>query len=452
MAVRTSAVTTKTVKSGRRASWLFATKAWRLGFVALLGVGLWLGLRWITGTLPPLHPSLSAFMADGGGGAVDVRGVYATAEYFRLTERDPATLGLNPEREQIFFVIAETHEHDFDLPSPDTWWGGISLSINGQGDYHPMKQKAVLTSEHHQTVAVAFQPRGEDGELLSPPDEGVLALAVPNLGDGARFMQWHLPLSTGSSQRQGSSPLLVSLWAFFPLIGGLLVAFSPCFIHMGTYYAPLFGALQEKKLAGVMKVRAAGAAGLFALGFTIPYSLAGIAVGYAGQFTKNAPLLAALSQPVTFVAGAAVIYFGLQAAGIFQLPFLLRLRLPTVRPGLSGFGYLSSVLLGLNLAVGCLGCVGGSLFAGMLLYSGAVGSPLEGGLTLFLFGLAANAPFFLAAMTLGHLQLRWFVPLRVTRYIPLASGVILITLGLLILSGTESIVEDALLQAVGITG
>lgn len=451
MAVQTVQIITKIQSSHFQALSSFARKLWHLGLLILLGVGLWLGLRGMTSVTPPLQPSLTAFMADGGGGVTDVRGVYATAEYFRLSGRDPATFGLNPEQELIFFVIVETHEHDFDLPSPDTWWEGVSLSIDGQGDYRPVKQKTVLASDHHETVAFAFQPKGENGDLLFP-DRGALSLSVPDLGDGARSLNWYLPLNQGTPPRQGSGAFPRLLEAFLPLLAGLLVAFSPCFVHMGAYYVPLFGAIQEQELVDkAMKVKRALAAGLFAFGFTIPYAVAGTAVGYAGQFVRDSSLLRAISQPLSFVAGAMVIYFGLQVAGIFRLPFLVRLKLPTLRPGPSS-GYLSSALLGMNLAVGCLGCVGGSLFVGMLLYSGAVGSPLAGGLTLFLFGLAANVPFFLAAVTLGRIRPRRFLPLRVTRYIPLVSGVILISLGLIILSGTESALEDGIRQVLRITG
>ncbi|MBI4295987.1 MAG: sulfite exporter TauE/SafE family protein [Chloroflexi bacterium] len=449
MAVQTGEVTAKIAVSHPRGLAPVAQKAWRLGVVVLLGVGLWLGLRWTASARQPLPSYLNAFMADGGGGAMDVRGVYATPEYFRLSRRDPAALGLNPEQEQIFFVMVELHEHDLGLPTSDTWWEEVSLSIDGQGNYRPVKRKVVLSSDFHETVAVAFQPRGDNDELLIPRGEGIMRLDVPNLGDGARSMNWYLPLDATPRQPQGAVPV-PSLWALLPLLGGLLVAFSPCLVHMGAYYVPLFGALNEKEVAGrPVRIKTAWAAGLFAMGFTIPYSVAGAAIGYAGQFAKNSSLLATITQPMTYVAGAMVIYFGLQVSGVFQISFLTRLKLPTLKP--SGSGYLSSGLLGMNLAVGCLGCVGGSLFAGMLLYSGAVASPLQGGLTLFLFGLAANVPFFLAVITLGRLQLRQFVPLRVTRYVPLISGAILVTLGLLMLSGTEGIIEDALQRAMGIT-
>ncbi|MBI4329676.1 MAG: sulfite exporter TauE/SafE family protein [Chloroflexi bacterium] len=447
MAVQTGELATRIVIHPRAMA-SFAKKAWRLAVVVLLGVGLWLGLRWMSGAGRPLSP-LSTFMADGGGGAMDVRGVYATPEYFRLSRRDPAAMGLDPEQAQIFFVMVELHEHDLGLPTSDTWWEEASLSIDGQGDNRPVKRKVVLISDFHETVALAFQARGDNGELLFPRDEGVLRLDVPNLGDGARSMRWFLPLETGPRQRPSSVPVPLSVLSLLPLLGGLLVAFSPCLVHMGAYYAPLFGAMKEEEVTGrPVRIKTVWAAGLFAMGFTIPYSVAGAAMGYAGQFAKNSSLLGAITQPMSFVAGVMVIYFGLQVSGVFQIPFLTHLKLPMLKP--SGSGYLSSGLLGMNLAVGCLGCVGGSLFAGMLLYGGAVGSPLAGGLTLFLFGFAANVPFFLAVMTLGSLQLRQFVPLRITRYVPLVSGVILIALGLLMLSGTEGIVEDALQRVLGI--
>ncbi|MBI2304365.1 MAG: sulfite exporter TauE/SafE family protein [Chloroflexi bacterium] len=305
-----------------------------------------------------------------------------------------------------------------------------------------------MSSEHHQTVALAFPRNGDLGKRLGAGDKSVLGLLVPDLANGgARGMEWHLPLSKAAappSPTGGSLPL--SLGALLPLLAGLLVAFSPCAVHMTTYYLPLLGGASRPGTKGKLAL----VSGLFTLGFAIPYTVAGVVVGYAGQFTKTSPFLGGISQPLTIVAGAIVLYFGLQLIGMFRLPFLLRLNLPTLRPRWSRTGHFASGFLGLNLAVGCLGCVGGSLFAALLLYSGAAGSPLEGGIILFLFALAANVPFFLAALTLGRLQLRNRLPLSVTRFFPLVSGAMLISLGLLILSGTESLVEDTLFQALGI--
>lgn len=450
MALRTNPVSLGEVTVARGPLPLWTNRAWRAALVILLGFALWLGLRWGASASRPLEPSLGSFMADGGGGAIDVQGIYAPENYFRLTKRDPAALGMDPSRELIFFVLIDTHERDEELPSPTTWWDAVSLKIDGEGDYRPWKQKLVMSSEHHQTVALAFPRNGDLEKGFGAGDKSVLGLLVPDLANGgARAMEWHLPLSKATaplSPTGGSLPL--SLGALLPLLAGLLVAFSPCAVHMTTYYLPLLGGASSPGTKG----RLALVSGLFTLGFAIPYTVAGVVVGYAGQFTKTSPFLGGISQPLTIVAGAVVLYLGLQLIGILRLPFFLRLNLPTLRPGWSRTGHFASGFLGLNLAVGCLGCVGGSLFAALLLYSGAVGSPVEGGAILFLFAVAANVPPFLAAITMGRFQLSGRLPLSITRYAPVASGAMLIALALLILSGTESLMEDALIQALGIQG
>lgn len=430
-----------------------AKRVGRAGLVIAAGIGLWLAFRWVGG-VPPVavaEPALNQFLADGGGGAIEVWGVYANEEYFRLTRRDPAKLGVNPARELIFFLLIDAHKQE--LPSATTWWDAVSLRINGEGDYPPQKQRLVMDSEHHQTVVLAFQRRDERGRPLIE-DKGVLGLVVPDVGDGGtRRMEWRLPLVSGVLPPPHRGFLPLSLTALLPVLAGLLVAFSPCLVHMTTYYIPIFSGVAEPGTARVKGAsRMASAAGLFALGFAIPYAAAGVALGYAGQFVKGNSVLVTWSQPLALVAGTVVLFFGLQLAGVFHLPFMIRLNLPLLRSGRKRAGYLASGLLGMNLALGCLTCVGGSLFASLLLYTGVVGSPLQGGLILLLFALAANAPFFLAALTLGHLQLRSPIPLRIARYLPMVSGAFLVALGLLIISGTESLLEDALIQALGIRG
>lgn len=453
MAVRTETVPPEKVKAPRSSWRSLVRRAGRAGLVIAAGLGLWLAFRWVGG-VPPVavaEPALNQFLADGGGGAIEVWGVYANEEYFRLTRRDPAKLGVNPARELTFLLLIDAHEHDQNLPSPEGWRDGVFLRVDGERDYSPLKKKLVLSSEHHQTVAFAFPNKGSDGRPLLG-SKSVLELVVPDVGDGGtRRMEWRLPLASGVLPPPHRGFLPLSLTALLPALAGLLVAFSPCLVHMTTYYIPLFSGVTEPGTARAKTARRmARATGLFALGFAIPYAAAGIAVGYAGQFVKGNSVLVTWSQPLALVAGTVVLFFGLQLAGVFRLPFMLRLNLPLLRSGRKRAGNLAPGLLGMNLALGCLTCVGGTLFASLILYSGVMGSPWQGGLILLLFALAANAPFFLAALTLGHLRLRSPIPLRIARYLPMVSGAFLIALGLLILSGSESLMEDALIQALGI--
>lgn len=454
MVLRTTKVSPEKIKLMAIKPYLnsMAQKAWRLGLILALGIGFWLGLRWTASAFPAVptpQPALNRFLADGGGGAIEVWGIYAPEEYFRQTKRDPGKLGLDPARQLIFFLLIDTHEHDEELSDPETWWDNASLRVNGNGGFIPSQKKLVINSDHHQTVALAFQQKG--GEAIPTlRSRDVLELVVPDLG-GTRTMEWRLPLGDSIPPRFGTGLGVLSLAALLPVLAGLLVAFSPCLVHMTTYYIPLFAATSEPGATRrKTNRRAALVAGLFALGFSIPYTAAGVAVGYAGQFFKEHPALASVTQPMALVAGAIVVFFGLQVAGVFRLPFMVRLNLQALLPEGKRTSYLSSGLLGLNLAVGCLGCVGGSLFASLLLYSGVAASPVESGLILFLFALAANAPFFVAALSLGRFQLRNFLPLSATRYVPLVSGALLIALGLLMLSRTESLLEDTLIRALGI--
>lgn len=454
MVLRTAKVSTEKIKLMATKPYLhsMAQKAWRLGLILALGIGFWLGLRWTASafsTVSTPQPSLSRFLADGGGGDIEVQGIYASEEYFRLSRKDPAKLGLNPARQLIFFLLIDTHEHDEELADPETWWEGAFLRVDGQERYFPIEKKLVLSSDHHQTVALAFEQK-EGKRTASPAQGSVFELVVPGLG-GTRTMEWRPPPLQSRPFPVTNSFLPLFLAAVLPALAGLLVAFSPCIVHMTTYYLPLFGGVAEHNAMSIRGgIRVASVAGLFAIGFAVPYTAAGVAMGYAGHFLKENSLLAAFTQPASIVAGAIVLFLGLQVAGVFHLPFMVRLNLPSLLRGQSRLGYLASGLLGLNLAIGCLGCVGGTLFASMLLYSGVAASPLEGGITLFFFALAANVPFFFAALTLGRLKLRSYIPLRVTRYVPLFSGALLIALGLLIVSGTESLMEDALIQALRI--
>ena len=105
---------------------------------------------------------------------------------------------------------------------------------------------------------------------------------------------------------------------------------------------------------------------------------------------------------------------------------------------------MAAAIAGMSISLGCLVCVGGTLLAALLIYAGASGSPFVGGLTLFLFSLGMSIPFLLAALAFDKVLPRFNAARSVLRYSSAVAGTVMLVVGLLILSGNDSIFERLL--------
>ncbi|ACV64251.1 cytochrome c biogenesis protein transmembrane region [Desulfofarcimen acetoxidans DSM 771] len=163
----------------------------------------------------------------------------------------------------------------------------------------------------------------------------------------------------------------------------------------------------------------------FVLGFGLIFIVFGAAAGSLGQYlTYHRPWL-------TKLAGLIIIIFGLHTGNIFTINILFR-QFKCQAPKLSG--RLGAFLLGVCFALGWTPCVGPVLASILLLASGS--DPARGMLLLTAYTLGLGFPFILAAMCIGSVhkwlqKTQWLLP-----YINAVSGALLITMGILLLTGT----------------
>lgn len=409
-------------------------------------------------------------------GNLEVKGILATPEYFRASGRGDEIFGLAPEENlatitrspgafDVFDQSADALDvdpdvmlpvllvvdiHEGELPEPDAWISAVSMTANGVALPPAQTYSTAFRSEHHQTLALQFPREDASGEPVSIEDAGKLSLTVPNIesGNGKLTVDWALPLDYpaqgGGGVLSGSAATLGSVLA---IMAGFLVIFSPCVVHMTAYFLPVItglGMQEIKARKGDVRFRAhvAFSGVAFVAGFVILYTAFGVAAGFAGQFFSNTSKLEPYLLPVRVITGAVVIYLALQTLGVFRLPFILSLRLPG-RPHKENprQGYIAAMIAGMSISLGCLVCVGGTLLASLLVYAGASASPLVGGLTLFLFSVGMSMPFLLAAFAYDKVLPRFRAAWGLVRYSTPVAGAAMLVLGLLILSGSDSIFE-----------
>lgn len=209
-------------------------------------------------------------------------------------------------------------------------------------------------------------------------------------------------------------------------IAGLLSFLSPCVLAIAPAYLGYIAgveALQENRGKMVFHTL------LFVFGFTGVFVLMGVGASMVGGFL--------FQYRVWFnrIAGAIIALFGLQVLGVVKIRALYAERhvhLPF------SFGMFRSLLLGVSFGLGWTPCVG-PVLGSILLYVSALGRMWEGGFLLFVYALGLALPFvFLgagfgrAAEILRRIQKRG-------RVMELISGILLISLGVILLLGRMSI-------------
>lgn len=221
----------------------------------------------------------------------------------------------------------------------------------------------------------------------------------------------------------------------FPLVflAGLLSFISPCVLPLAPIY---LGYLSGNSLSGDVpsnRRQVFGHALFFVAGFTLVFVilfglpttiLAGALQQYSGWITK--------------IGGTVLILFGLHTMGIVTIPLLTVTRRVEVGRGI-GPGYLRSILFGVTFAAGWTPCIGPLLGTVMTLAfteaSRAMGF-------LFIYALGLAVPFLVTAALLTQV-VGWLKRLnRHMRAVEVASGLLMVGVGGLLISGAFSILNS----------
>ncbi|HPF62010.1 MAG: cytochrome c biogenesis CcdA family protein [Gemmatimonadales bacterium] len=206
---------------------------------------------------------------------------------------------------------------------------------------------------------------------------------------------------------------------------GLLSFLSPCVLPLVPSYLGFLTGMTIEEM-GDRRRWALWHALLFVAGFSVIFIALGAgatALGSALRFHK---------ETLARIGGVMLIVFGIYATGIFRIAAVERER--RVHLDRKPVGFLGSFLVGMAFAAGwtpCLGPVlGGILGLGMT--TGEVGRSM-GLLAAYSAGLAV--PFLIAAVAVDRFR-GWFTRFR--RWLPWVqrvSGILLIVVGLLLVSG-----------------
>lgn len=207
---------------------------------------------------------------------------------------------------------------------------------------------------------------------------------------------------------------------------GLISFFAPCVLPViPGYLAFVTGGSQASARRRIALTVA------FVAGFTIAFTLIGLAVGTVGSSAAFRSAETWLQR----VGGALIIVFGLYMTGLLKLGVLDReVRFHGKAP--ARFGAIGGALfLGAAFGVGWSPCVG-PVFASILVLAGVGGGAAQGALLLALYSAGLAVPFLVLGITAdrGAAFLRKHA--SVARSVEVVGGVILILLGIFVFTGS----------------
>lgn len=206
---------------------------------------------------------------------------------------------------------------------------------------------------------------------------------------------------------------------FISFLEGIITFVSPCLLPMLPIYVSYFAGGGEKKTRKVI-TNALG----FILGFTLVFILLGALAGSVGK------LLIEYKALINVITGLIVIFFGLNFLGVFKFNIFKGSNYSAVKD----LGFFSSLVFGLVFSIGWTPCVGAFLGSALMLAANR-GSVAEGILMLIFYSLGLGIPFFISAILIDKLKSAFTFIKKNYKAINIASGCLLIAVGVLMATG-----------------
>ena len=221
-------------------------------------------------------------------------------------------------------------------------------------------------------------------------------------------------------------------------LAGLVSFLSPCVLPLVPGYVSLISGAgveqlktQESQLLRKVMLNSVA----FILGFSVVFITLGAVA------TEVSQMLSRYRSTLAQVAGVVIILFGLHLTGVFKIKALYTdARLHSVKGGSTAWG---AFVIGFAFAFGCTPCVGPVLTV-ILTFAAAQDSITKGVMLLEIYSMGLAVPFLLTALGVERF-LKFYSRFRVHMHaIEVASGALLVALGVLLVLGRFTIISNYL--------
>lgn len=217
---------------------------------------------------------------------------------------------------------------------------------------------------------------------------------------------------------------------------GVLSFLSPCVLPLIPSYVSFITGMGLDDLQRSRRTTFVHAL-LFVSGFTLVFMALGATATVVGR------LFYQQRDWVGRVGGVLVILLGLYLLGVFNIGALARER--RVHIADKPLGYLGTVVVGMAFAAGWTPCIG-PILGGVLTYTASSADLGRGLLLLFAYSLGLALPFLFAALMIDRFMALFRRYRGAMVWMSRASGALLIGIGILMLTGSMTVLSSWLQQ------
>jgi cytochrome c-type biogenesis protein len=223
-----------------------------------------------------------------------------------------------------------------------------------------------------------------------------------------------------------------AIFARLPFAGSFILGaasfFTPCILPLIPAYISLVTGLSVEELSGKggKKGRVILPVLLFCAGFGLVYTLLGATASFLGGFiNKKAGM-------IQLAGGIFIIVFGMHLTGLMPVKLLFKEKklFKYHKPA----EYIGSFLIGVGFAAGWIPCVG-PVLASILIMAGSAETMYKGCALLAVFSAGLSLPFLLTGLAINRFFAAFKFFRKYSRTIEVASGAVLIIIGIMIVSG-----------------
>lgn len=227
-------------------------------------------------------------------------------------------------------------------------------------------------------------------------------------------------------------------------LAGVLSFISPCVLPLIPGYLSFISGVTLEQMRGQGATGSGAAAPAvhgrvvltsiaFVIGFSLVFVSLGASATYFGQFLMERLTL------LGKIAGGILVIFGLHLMGIVRIEWLYReARIQTrSRPA----GFFGALVVGVAFAFGWTPCIG-PILAGILAMAAAQETVGQGIRLLAVYSAGLGVPFLLAGLAIDQFFAAFHRIRRHYRKIEIASGLLLVIIGVLIFTNRFTVIAQ----------
>ena len=221
-------------------------------------------------------------------------------------------------------------------------------------------------------------------------------------------------------------------------VAGLVSFLSPCVLPLVPGYVSLISGAGVEQLK-TQESQLLRKVMLNSIAFILGFSVVFITLGAVA--TEVSQMLSRYRSTLAQIAGVVIILFGLHLTGVFKIKALYTdARLHSVKGGSTAWG---AFVIGFAFAFGWTPCVGPVLTV-ILTFAAAQDSITKGVMLLAIYSMGLAVPFLLTALGVERF-LKFYSRFRAHMHaIEVASGALLVVLGVLLVLGRFTIISNYL--------